>query len=519
MSNNSVITASHNAITSQSNQAVSAANGSSAFQTISFADSNGISWGTGTQGLYATVKTDYLTTARASTDAIGLNTAGTNITWTANSSGISINAAGYAGTGTTFAGTNVSASATLNSNGLNLALSAPNAGAGNVSFSAGTVSSALAAITFSNANGVSFGLGTGASAGVMTASVNAGGAGDGYNIVQAGTAGTTGTTWSSLSATVGINGSNGIIVSQNNSNQLVLDGTNFATAIHLEGNTSGNSSVGIQGQAIHLYGGNNVTLSANGSSITISVDKFYGNVIPDGNYPLSLASAVPGVGLGVTTNSALFFPYSIDRNWSGNHVMCLLSNSWQTVTGSGQQTISVSFGIYSNNANTLSQISSNSFSLGVTENSVSATINYPVSGGTAGYTYTTTAYTATSGFHDGFGTVMLRVCDLYFTNTISLSSGIYHLGIMKRESSSSSNCGISLAMAVNTSPGMFRRGAFADGNPRSQYIAPFVGHGWHTSTGSAGYGGTVLPGSVIMTGISPVNVYYIPCITFDNGSW
>lgn len=41
--------------------------------------------------------------ARAATDALGLNTAGTNITWTANSSGVSINAAGYAGTATTMA--------------------------------------------------------------------------------------------------------------------------------------------------------------------------------------------------------------------------------------------------------------------------------------------------------------------------------------------------------------------------------------------------------------------------------
>lgn len=43
----------------------------------------------------------YLTTARASNDAIGLNTAKTNVTWTANSSGLSLDAGGYAGTGFT----------------------------------------------------------------------------------------------------------------------------------------------------------------------------------------------------------------------------------------------------------------------------------------------------------------------------------------------------------------------------------------------------------------------------------
>jgi hypothetical protein len=63
-------------------------------------DSNGISWGTNGSTVTATVKTDYLTTARRSTDAIGLNTAKTNVVWTVNSSGLSLDAGGYAGTGT-----------------------------------------------------------------------------------------------------------------------------------------------------------------------------------------------------------------------------------------------------------------------------------------------------------------------------------------------------------------------------------------------------------------------------------
>jgi hypothetical protein len=57
----------------------------------------------------------YLTTARASNDAIGLNTAQTNVTWTVNSSGLSLNAAGYAGTATAITG---NAAITLNSAGL-----------------------------------------------------------------------------------------------------------------------------------------------------------------------------------------------------------------------------------------------------------------------------------------------------------------------------------------------------------------------------------------------------------------
>jgi hypothetical protein len=67
----------------------------------------------------------YLTTARASNDAVGLNTAQTNVTWTVNSSGLSINAGGYAGTGftsTSTAGSDIKA--THNTAGLSMAVPA-----------------------------------------------------------------------------------------------------------------------------------------------------------------------------------------------------------------------------------------------------------------------------------------------------------------------------------------------------------------------------------------------------------
>lgn len=157
-----------NYLTSQSNQAVSAANGSFTFQTITFANSNGISFSTGTQGLYASH--NGLTTARASNDAIGLNTAGTNVTWTVNSNGLSLNASGYAGIGTTFNGTNVSGSITQNSNGIRIDLSAgAGGGGGGVAISAGTNSQSTGTVNFSNSNNMFFGLDTN---GVITASAS-----------------------------------------------------------------------------------------------------------------------------------------------------------------------------------------------------------------------------------------------------------------------------------------------------------------------------------------------------------
>lgn len=148
----------------------------------------------------------YLTTARASNDAIGLNTAQSNVTWTVNSSGLSLDARGYAGTGTTgtnatftlnsnglqlnagaylttamasnrgtdfvqanaaFAGTN--ASGTIASNGISVSVNPAAAGVGIV---AGTRTATTAGeLLFDNANGVSFGLNA-VGGSIMTASHN-----------------------------------------------------------------------------------------------------------------------------------------------------------------------------------------------------------------------------------------------------------------------------------------------------------------------------------------------------------
>lgn len=98
----------------------------------------------------------YLTTARASTDAIGLNTAKTNVTWTVNSSGLSLDAGGYAGTGTSA----TNASVTLNSAGLAISVAAPGAAAENNwinllgANTAGNTTASGSTIGWSGGNGV-----------------------------------------------------------------------------------------------------------------------------------------------------------------------------------------------------------------------------------------------------------------------------------------------------------------------------------------------------------------------------
>lgn len=103
--------------------------------TVSFSNQNGVTIGSSvngaTQYIRLSVATDYqsqgayLTTARASTDGVGLVTAQTNVTWTVNSAGLSFNAGGYNGTGftsTTTAGTAVVG--TNNTAGLSLGVPA-----------------------------------------------------------------------------------------------------------------------------------------------------------------------------------------------------------------------------------------------------------------------------------------------------------------------------------------------------------------------------------------------------------
>lgn len=156
-------------LTSQSNQAISAANGSFTFQTASFANSNGVSFSTGTQGIFATVQTNYLTTARSSNDAVGLNTAltGNGVAWTVNSSGISLNVPAYLTTAmvsdagsnfvNTSAGLNLTnVSATFNSNSISISVVAGLTSQSNQAISASNGSFAFQTATFGNSNGVSF---------------------------------------------------------------------------------------------------------------------------------------------------------------------------------------------------------------------------------------------------------------------------------------------------------------------------------------------------------------------------
>lgn len=149
MSNSSEITASFNGLTSQSNQAASASNGSFAFQTLGFSNANNVTFGTSAGSII--------------TASVGAGTQSTQpVAASASNGSFLFSTLGFSnGNGVTFgtsAGSIITASVAAGA-------------AASITFSAGASSAALNSVVFSNSNGVSFGL----NGSTVTASIAAAG--------------------------------------------------------------------------------------------------------------------------------------------------------------------------------------------------------------------------------------------------------------------------------------------------------------------------------------------------------
>lgn len=384
----------------KSDEVVNSINGSTGQFSFNAASSlsssrngNSISWGLASNITTALQSTgNYLTTARASNDAIGLNTAQSNVTWSVNSSGLSLDARGYAGTNTTFAGTNISASATLNSLGLNLALSANvGGGGGSINFSAGTTSGDLASVTFNDGNGISFGL----NAGTITATVRTDYQSSGNYLTTAAlsnhshnfaTTTTNGSqilvlTTNSLGATIGVPSfittamqsdagsifvntsqssllqhtsatsnitSNALNTSQSSlfqhtsatsnitSNALNTSASSrFIQNWKLTGNTSGTTS-SAQGSDLWLAGGSGVTISGSNNTISFLVKTDYLTTARASNDAIGLNTALTANGVSWTVNSSglslnvpAFLTTAMQSNQSSNFVNTSQSSLFQ----------------------------------------------------------------------------------------------------------------------------------------------------------------------------------------------
>jgi hypothetical protein len=239
---------------------------------------------------------NYITTARASTDAIGLATAQTNVTWTVNSNGLSFNAAGYAGIGftsTTTAGTAIVG--THNTAGLSLGV--PNY------------------LTTARASTDAIGLNTAQSN--VTWTVNS----SGLSFDARGYAGT-GT--SATNASVTLN-SNGLAISV-----AAPGAASESNWVLLTGNTAGNTTA--SGSSIAWSGGNGVTLSGtNGSVVGISVNTYSTVGTATTGYPVASANSIGtitrwaaedhrhagigGIGISTAGNTSGFTGSNVGTYW------------------------------------------------------------------------------------------------------------------------------------------------------------------------------------------------------------
>lgn len=258
--NGSILTASVNAVGG------AALKGSGTYTqntgTVEFANSNGVTFGLSNNGTM-TASHNGLTTARASNDGVGLNTAQTNVTWTVNSAGLSFNAAGYAGTGTSA----TNASITLNSNGLAISVASP-AGGGAALKGSGTYTQNTGTIEFANSNGITFGL---SNNGTMTASHN------GLTTAMRSDA----VTLSNVNVSAGTTSQNlsAFVFSNSNNFSFGLNGSTITGSYTVPSVT--NSSFSVQDSAttinpvarIAFSTGNNITLSLStgASSATVGV--------------------------------------------------------------------------------------------------------------------------------------------------------------------------------------------------------------------------------------------------------
>lgn len=210
----------------------------------------------------------------------------------------------------------------------------------------------------------------------------------------------------------------------------------------ISGNTAGQSTA--SGTNIVYQGDPGISLSlstdANVATMEIGLSAILSSYVP--HMPFSTGTQTQG-GWGTTTASVWLNPITIPYPIVYNAVRMLVSYSWLSDTATGTQTVSSHWGLYTNNAGTLSLVSSNSCSYGAVGRSISGTLSYPASTDSAGYTTSSVAWSSTATGQSIAGTAFPRNVDMVFGDSMSLSPGIYWLGLFQRQSSSSRSFGLS----------------------------------------------------------------------------
>jgi len=482
---------------------VSAGTTSANLTALTFADGSGVSFGLNAGTITATVRTDYqssgnyLTTARASNDAVGLNTAltGNGVSWTVNSSGISLNVPAFlttamqsnqssnfvntsqsslflqtsatsaitsnalhtsvstrfAGTGTTTAGTNISLSMTLNSVGLNLAASVNAGGGGGIAlansqttYTSGTAHlSAAGALTIQSTTGQSYQFSvpaTSSLSGTGHLSISANGSTISLGVPSPAVSGTNG---SFSYSTLSFGNINGISFYTTNGS-LVASYTTASAAPSPVIISAGTSSASLG--SIVFSNSNGVSFGLSGSTITANAGaaprSFYN---PYGD--LMMVAGQVGQGT-LNINPNVMPAMTFDR-------VLMPINNTNAANSSGSHTLSFWLGIYTLNVSTLSLVTSNSVTYALTHS------------GNAG------SYSLYSGMRH-----------ISIPMSTSLSEGRDYLGVLSRTTSGGANGSYAQFQVSNLASSFL--GLFGSSHATTMQFQPGIGVYSVTTSGIPG---------------------------------
>lgn len=435
------IVGSHNALTSQSNQAFSAAGGSSAFQTLGFSDNAAGSF-TNTNGSVA------IASIRASLFAVS-NT-------TQSSSGTqNLNAISFAGAGDASVGVaNGSVVISVPSGGGGLTRATLYATSNTTQSSTGT--QALSSLLFAGAGIASVGITNGS---VVVSVPAGGGAGDGGVFAGVSTMGNTA-------------GSTGTVSTGN----FVLVGTGPISLSQSTGAAGSAATISINGPATSsLSATGGVSISTNGSTISIGAPFSTLN----GYDPFGLAAERI---MGQVGNASFFvMPMQLPVPIQFDQFVFPIHNS-NSSNSSGSHTISLLVGVYTRNASTLSRLTSTSMTTAVTHS------------GTAG------SYSLYSG---------LRNLRLGWTSTFT--GGNYWVAVASRTSSGGANGTYSNQLVSNLNSNLTGEFGVA-ANASKQFV---LGLGLFSASSSAP------PGSIAFADIGGTSATNLraPIFHFASGSF
>lgn len=234
------------------------------------------------------------------------------------------------------------------------------------------------------------------------------------------------------------------------------------------------------------------------------------------------------------TASMYVFPITIPERLQFNQLFIGNSLSLVTSANTASNSYYSLFGLYSMNANTLSLISSNSFSIGETLRSVSATWNFPTTTDTAGYGYgnfpagNLTATAQRVSFVNGS-----RIIGLQFGANMTITGGVYWLGLLSlRSTASNSQHGISHAGIIGHVIQPHNRiGSVSGLNPigvaasnwtaSASNVTGWWGRhiiGFVTATSITNQAGTAIPPAITLSALQVVatnsSVSVLPAVTF-----